>query len=251
MKKVFLFSVMVLSLLLVFNGCDSTSGPTAPSKEELGESSDPQPVPTEFIDPLIENGGEGINTEYVYGTDPKDGSVDWNVDTSQSAPEHIPGIGEHAGELKCLDIQIIFKDPYFYTAEGLAGYYIGLPVNYEIKITNMCNRTYKHLDIVAIHEYYDSGTCNRWWYPYPQEVEYNKGEPMPGDSMQYWRDVEIGKEEEIVLQGQYIPPYEVCDGLDQIHLIIQHTNNGATHAATMYYNPEAAVYCPPPPGVTY
>jgi len=48
----------------------------------------------------------------------------------------------------------------------------------------------------------------------------------------------------------YTPPLATCDGLDQVHLIIQHTNNGALHAATMYYNPEAALYCPPPPEVT-
>jgi len=173
------------------------------------------------------------------------------VDTSQSAPAHIPGIGEHAGELKNLEVRIIFKQPYFYTETGLAGYYIGLPMNYEIRIKNTGNRTFKHLDIAAIQEYHESLTCDRWWYPYPQEVTVAKGEAMPGDSMQYWRDVEIGPGGEKVLEGRYTAPMETCSGLDQVHLIIQHTNNGALHAATMYYNPEAAVYCPPPPGTTY
>lgn len=242
-------SVVFLSLLLVFSffGCETGDNPTAPSKDELGQSSDPQPVPEEISEALEEQDGEGINTEYMYETTEGEGDVVWNVDTSQSAPSHIPGIGEHAGELKFLDIDIIFKDPYFYTEEGYAGYYIGLPMNYEIKIKNTGNRAYKHLDVVSIQEYYETGTCDRWWYPYPREAEYAKGSPLPGDSMQYWRNVEIGKNETITLKGEYTAPYSTCAGLDQIHLIIQHTNNGALHAATMYYNPEAAVYCPPPP----
>lgn len=242
-KSILLFFSIIL--IFAFYGCDESKNPTAPSKEELGASPSPQPVPSVIADAITENGNILINTEHVYSTDPSDGSVDWLVDTSVAG--HIPGIGEHSGELQWLDIKIIFTKPYFYTSEGLAGYYIGLPVNFEIQITNTGNRNYEHLDIVAIHEYYESKDCNRWWYPYPQEVSVSKGEPLPGNSMQYWRDIQIGKGEKIVLQGTYTPPLATCDGLDQIHLIIQHTNNGALHAATMYYNPEAAVYCPPPP----
>jgi len=249
MKKMLLIFAMVLSAGLLFISCDTGVNPTSPSKEEIGAVTGPQAVPTAWATAIAENGDIPVNTEYTYTTDPTDGSVDWDVNTITAG--HIQGIGEHAGELKWLDIDIVFEAPYFYTAEGYAGYYIGLPMNYEVRIKNTGNRNYEHLDVAAIHEYYESDECDRWWYPYPQNVSVAKGEAMPGDSMMYWRDVSIAAGEELVLEGTYTAPLATCDGLDQIHLVIQHTNNGATHAATMYYNPEAAVYCPPPPDVKY
>jgi len=153
--------------------------------------------------------------------------------------------GEHRGELKNLSIKVVYTNPYFYTSEGLAGYYIGMPMTYEVHIANNSRRTYKHLDVTAIQEYYESGTCNRAWYPYPQYVTYSKGEPCPGDSKQVWRDISLGPNQKIVLSDRYDVPLAVCDGLDQTHVIIQHTNKGIVEAAIMYYEPECGVFCPP------
>lgn len=155
--------------------------------------------------------------------------------------------GKHAGELKNLSIKVVYTDPYFYTPEGLAGYYIGMPMTYEVHITNNSRRTYKHLDVTAIQEYYESGTCDRFWYPYPQYVTYRKGEPLPGDSKQVWQNISLGPNQKIVLSGGYTPSLATCDGLDQTHVIIQHTNRGKVEAAIMYYEPECGVFCPPPP----
>ncbi len=155
--------------------------------------------------------------------------------------------GKHAGELKNLSIKVVYTAPYFYTPEGLAGYYIGLPMTYEVHITNNSRRTYQHLDVIAIQEYYESGTCNRTWYSYPQDVTYSKGEPLPGDSKQVWRNISLGANQKIVLSGGYNVPLATCDGLDQTHVIIQHTNKGKVEAAIMYYEPECGVFCPPPP----
>lgn len=153
--------------------------------------------------------------------------------------------GEHKGELKNLSIKVVYTNPYFYTPEGLAGYYIGLPMTYEVHITNNGRRTYKHLDVTAIQEYYESGTCNRFWYPYPQYVTYTKGEPLPGFSEQVWPDISLGANQKIVLSARYNVPLAVCSGLDQTHVIIQHTNRGRVEAAIMYYEPECGVFCPP------
>ncbi|MEE8167397.1 MAG: hypothetical protein V3T58_00815 [Candidatus Hydrothermarchaeales archaeon] len=161
--------------------------------------------------------------------------------------EKTPRYGKHLGELKNLEISVVYTDPYFYTEEGLAGYYISLPMTYEIHIKNNGKSTFKHLDITAIHEYYESGTCDRWWYPYPREVTYAKGEPLPGDATEVWEDITLERGEEIVLKDSYIPTLATCDGLDQTHLIIKHTNKGRETAAVMYYEPEAGVFCPPPP----
>ncbi len=153
--------------------------------------------------------------------------------------------GKHQGELKNLSIKVVYTNPYFYTPEGLAGYYIGMPMTYEVHITNNSRRTYKHLDVTAIQEYYESGTCNRTWYPHPQYVTYVKGEPLPGFSEQVWRNISLGANQKIVLSARYNVPLAVCDGLDQTHVIIQHTNRGRVEAAIMYYEPECGVFCPP------
>jgi len=154
--------------------------------------------------------------------------------------------GKHVGELKNLRIKVVYTNPYFYTREGLAGYYIGMPMTYGVQIENNSNRTYEHLDVTAIQEYYHSGTCNRTWYPYPLYVSYSKGQPLPGDSKQVWRDIRLGPNQKIFLQDRYDVPLAVCDGLDQTHVIIQHTNKGKVEAAIIYYEPECGVFCPPP-----
>ncbi len=151
--------------------------------------------------------------------------------------------GKHKGELKNLDIKVVYTDPYFYTADGLAGYYIGLPMTYELRVKNTGKRTFRHMDITAIQEYHESGTC----YRYSKEITYSKGDPMPGDTTQSWSDLTLRGGEEIVLEGGYVPPYTTCDGLDQTHVIIKHTNNGQAEAAVMYFEPEAGVFCPPAP----
>lgn len=151
--------------------------------------------------------------------------------------------GEHKGELKNLDVEVVYTNPYFYTADGLAGYYIGMPMTYELHIKNTGKRTFKHLDITAIQEYHESGTC----YRYTGEITYVKGDAMPGYTTQSWSDLTLEKGEGIVLKGGYVPPITTCDGLDQTHVTIKHTNNGNDEAAVIYFDPEAGIYCPPPP----
>lgn len=151
--------------------------------------------------------------------------------------------GKHIGELKHLEIEVVYTDPYFYTDDGYAGYYIGLPMTYELRIKNTGKRTFKHLDITAIHEYHESGTC----YRYSEGITYSKGDPLPGDTTQKWSDVTLRGGDEIILEGRYVPPMATCDGLDQTHVIIKHSNNGKEEAAVIYFEPEAGVYCPPPP----
>ncbi|MEE8403104.1 MAG: hypothetical protein V3R93_05045 [Candidatus Hydrothermarchaeaceae archaeon] len=151
--------------------------------------------------------------------------------------------GKHTGELKNLDIEVVYTNPYFYTADGLAGYYIGLPMTYELHIKNTGKRTFKRLDVTAIQEYHESGIC----YRYAEEIPYAKGDAMPGDTTQSWSGITLRGGEEIVLSGGYVPPITTCDGLDQTHMIIKHTNNGQAEAAVMYFEPEAGVFCPPPP----
>lgn len=151
--------------------------------------------------------------------------------------------GKHTGELKNLEVEVVYTNPYFYTDDGLAVYYIGLPMTYELHITNTGKRTFRHLDITAIQEYHESGTC----YRYSEEITYSKGDPMPGYTTQSWGDVAIERGRMAIFEGGYVPPYTTCEGLDQTHVTIKHTNNGKAEAATIYFEPEAGVFCPPPP----
>jgi hypothetical protein len=151
--------------------------------------------------------------------------------------------GKHAGELKNLEIEVVYTNPYFYTGDGLAGYYIGLPMTYELHIKNTGKRTFKHLDITVIQEYHESGIC----YRYGEGIKYAKGGPMPGETTQKWSDITLRGGEKIVLEGGYVPPMATCDGLDQTHVIIKHRNNGQEEAAVIYFDHEAGVFCPSAP----
>lgn len=154
--------------------------------------------------------------------------------------------GKHKGELKNLNIKVVYTNPYFHTPDGYAGYYISLPMTYEVHIENMSPRTYNHIDISARHEYYENKTCDRWWYPYPRTVTVSKGQPMPGNSTQSWDNLIIRGNETKILRGSYTAPMETCDGLDQTRIIIKHTNQGKVIAAE-FLNKVLGVYCPPPP----
>ena len=140
----------------------------------------------------------------------------------------------------------MYTNPYFYTADRLAGYYIGLPMTYELHITNTGKRTFRHLDVTAIQEYHESGTCYRY-----SEIRYSKGDPMPGYTTELWEDVALERGEKAIFKGGYVPPYTTCDGLDQTHVTIKHTNNGKAEAATIYFEQEAGVFCPPSPEEPY
>jgi len=156
------------------------------------------------------------------------------------------GAGKHVGELKNLNIKVVYTNPMSYDAQGRAVYYIGGAMSYEVHLINMSPRTFQHLDITAVQEYHESGTCDRWWYPHPRTVSYSKGQQMPGDSKDVWRGVTLRGNETKVLQGGYTVPLRTCDGLDQTHVVIKHSNKGRTEAAE-FFDDVIGVYCPPPP----
>ena len=156
------------------------------------------------------------------------------------------GVGDHLGELQFLVVKVDYIDPYFMRDDKYPGYYIGLPMKYKVTITNTGSRTFEHLDIMATHEYFETDTIDRWWYPYPEIYTYFKDQPLPGDSTQTWSDISLAPGQSIVLEGVYTAPLETGSGLDQTHIRIKHTNEGPEHAALIYDNPIAGVFCPPP-----
>jgi len=157
------------------------------------------------------------------------------------------GYGNHVGELKQLDIKVVYTNFFYRDGQGYAVYYIGGPMSCEIHVRNTGNRTFNRLDITAQHQYYESGVCDRWWYQNPRTVAFQKGQPLPGDTRRTWTELSLGPGEELVLSMTYSVPLETCDGLDQTCVSIKHTNNGGEMSALFYYNSDCGVFCPPPP----
>jgi hypothetical protein len=155
--------------------------------------------------------------------------------------------GRHVGELKALEVEIAYLNPRYLTPEGYPAYFIADQMNFEVRVKNTSHRIFRHLDITGIQEYHESGICDRWWYPYPEQVAYTQGEALPGDSTTHWENVEIRPNSEIVLTGSYTSTPAICTGLDQTHVIIQHTNSCRGRDEAIYNNPQAALFCPPAP----
>lgn len=156
-----------------------------------------------------------------------------------------PG-GKHTGELKDLEIKIVYKG-YRGMEHGIPVYYITDTMRFEVQLINKSARTFEHLDIIVIQEYHESGICDRWWYPYPRYVTYTKGQPLPGNSTSAWSDITLRGNQSITLNGLYYIPLPCCKGIDQTHVIIKHKNQGNVVGAIMYENPEHALFCPPEP----
>lgn len=142
------------------------------------------------------------------------------------------------------DVKINYTNYYYLDEDGLPVYYIGGPMSCEVEVTNKSEKDFEDLIITMVHEYYESGICDRWWCP-PYPVEFKKGEQMPGDSGMVWPGVDIKKGETVILPFEYICPYETCDGLDQTHVIIEDKKDN--YILELYNESEAGIFCPPIP----
>ncbi len=230
MKKLSFIGVM--SLLLLIAGC-SQSSPTAPLAEE-GQ--------------VISLRNTSIGLEGNLGLGSEDLGEEQGPYGQGGNPD---GWGEHVGELQFLVVEIIYVDPYFYTEDGYPGYYIGLPMCYQIQITNTGERIYSDIDVKGTIEYYETHTADRWWQPDENGntiIDVEKGEPLPGATENIWWEVDFLPGETVTLPAVcYTPSYDTVDGLDQIHIEMRHHNNGPWHAAKFYDEPEQSIFCPPPP----
>jgi hypothetical protein len=144
--------------------------------------------------------------------------------------------------LSALKVTVTYFDPYFYTDQGYPGYYIGVPLTCKLTIKNTSDKCFKDLTVEGVHEYYENEICERWWFPYPMEANYAKGEDLPGDSGNTWTKVDICSHAEISLTWTYTSPIETCSGLDQTHVLITSSSE-----QVILNSPEAGIFCPPPP----
>jgi hypothetical protein len=144
--------------------------------------------------------------------------------------------------LSALRVTVTYFDPYFYTDQGYPGYYIGEPLTCKLTIKNTSSNCFRDLTILGVHEYYETGVCERWWWPNPREANYTKGQDLPGASGKTWTNVDICSYQEVSLTWTYTSPLETCSGLDQTHVLI---TSSCEHV--VLDSPEAGIFCPPPP----
>jgi hypothetical protein len=155
--------------------------------------------------------------------------------------------GKGAGKiLSQLKVNVTYLDPYSFTADGYPVFYIGVSFTCKITVTNPSCRKFHNIVVSATHEYYDSGICERTWYPYPLEVTYTKGEPMPGDSTMEWK-TSIDPKSQVSFDWTYTPPLATCSGLDQTHVTISVIYADGKFEKIILDSPEAGIFCPPPP----
>ncbi len=226
------------------NGCQQTPTLTPIGPEPIGPEHPYPYVPTATATAIHVCPGSNTNNACSSNQGNKCG---WEKHDKFTKMCHIPCSGEHAEELKCLDVNIVMENPYFYTSDNYPGYYIGDPINFEVQITNNGKKDFKNLEVITVQEYHDSGICDRWWDPNPEFVTITAGEALPGDPTTIWKDVTLKPGQELVLDGTYTPPISTCSGLDQVSIAIKHVSECSHRMTTIYYNPDATIYCPPPP----
>lgn len=160
------------------------------------------------------------------------------------------GWGEHNGEVDALSVRIDYLDTYFWTEDGLAGYYIGYPAKIQVTLTNESNRNFDALDLRTTVEYADTGCQDRWWYPDPETGEtwvcVEEGQQAPGDTQWVDSEFSLGAGESAQFVHTYTIPYETVAGNSWVHVEMRHSNTGPWHAAKFYDNPRQSLFDPPP-----
>ena len=152
----------------------------------------------------------------------------------------------------CFNVSVDYLDPWGYTDEGYAIYFIGETMYYNVNVAVVKDSPVFHDNVFAVYaiqEYLDDETCYRWWYPgEPKLITVKKGDPLPGqDPVQTWRDVSFAAGQTAVLNGSHTCPLSVAAGNDQTHVVIVSVNDEGQILMTLYDNPVAGVYDPPAP----
>ncbi len=114
-------------------------------------------------------------------------------------------------------------------------YYLGTDMHYRITVANThSDRTYRHLRLVAIQEYFSP------------EGEW--GEWMGEDAAKDWYIPELKPGEIAVFDGSFHIAPDGRPGLNQTHIQVQHWNNGTGipgPGSVIVDDVKAALWCPP------
>jgi hypothetical protein len=162
--------------------------------------------------------------------------------------------GENNEETDSIEVKIEYLDTYFWTDDGLAGYFIGLPMKVRITLTNTGSITFNKISMRATFEYSKTGCQDRWWYPDPvtgsTDVCVTEGQKLPGDCQWVDSNIHLGPGESVSFEHTYLIPMEVAAGNAWVHIELQHTvcGCGTFHDANFYDNPQQSLFDPPPRG---
>lgn len=114
-------------------------------------------------------------------------------------------------------------------------YYMGTDMHYRITLTNDDpNRTYRHLRLVSIQEYFSP------------EGEW--GEWMGEDAAKDWYIPELKPGESVFFDGSFHIAPDGLPGLNQTHIQVQHWNGGKGipgPGSVIIDDAKAALWCPP------
>lgn len=114
-------------------------------------------------------------------------------------------------------------------------YYLGGVMSYRITVANADpNRTYRHLRLVAIQEYFSP------------EGEW--GEWMGEDAAKDWYIPELKPGESLIFEGSFNIASDGLPGLNQTHIQLQHWNGGQGvpgPGSVIIDDVKAALWCPP------
>lgn len=114
-------------------------------------------------------------------------------------------------------------------------YYLGTDMHYRITLANSDpNRTYRHLRLVAIQEYFSPD--GEW------------GEWMGEDAARDWYIPELKSGESAVYEGSFLIAANGRPGLNQTHIQVQHWNGGTGipgPGSVIIDDVNSALWCPP------
>ncbi len=181
------------------------------------------------------------------------GTPDWDYNDCVLEIQMAPALFQDLSAY--LNINVDYLDHHGYNEDGYVIYYIGETMKYLVNINALSNHSLfqdRKYAVYAIHEYFADETCDRWWYPSPprpanepQLISVKKGDPLPGDSTQSWKDISISLASPVVLNGSFTSTLATCAGNDQTHVLIVSENESGQVEMMIYDNPEAGVFDPP------
>jgi hypothetical protein len=161
------------------------------------------------------------------------------------------GWGDHTGEARQIEVKVDYLDTFFWTEEGLAGYYIGMPMKVRVTLTNVGEKVFNTINMRTTFEYSKTGCQERWWYPDPvtgdTTVCVTDGQPLPGDSQWVDFNIYLDPGDSASFEHTYTIPMETVAGNAWVHVELQHSNEGMEfHDAKFYDNPRQSLFDPPP-----
>lgn len=181
------------------------------------------------------------------------GTPDWDYNDCVIEVQMAPALFQDLSEY--LTVNIDYLDHHGLNEDGYAIYYIGETMKFRVNILPKSAHELfvgKKYVVYATHEYFTDITCDRWWYPSPprpanepQQISVRKGDPLPGDSTQFWKDVVFTPGIPVALDGTHTSTLATCAGNDQTHLMIVSEDDQGQIELMIYDNPEAGVFDPP------